>query len=184
MLLRAAIVMLVIAAVGLVGWRIMSPSGGIGTGIDITVSAPAGSDYFMRNATIYQMSDSGQLDYRMQAAQILHYPDSSARLLDIDARYISNDSWWTLQAPRGLVPPGSRDIHLIGGVEVTHPQPDADTVVINTDHAWFRSEQNLIETDAHATATSPGRIAEGDGLRITLDNDHMKLLDNVHVRYK
>lgn len=184
MLFRTAIIALVIAAAGLVGWRIMAPAGGLGTGLDITVTAPEGSDYFMRGATIYQMTATGQLDYRMNIAEILHYPDSSARLDDIDARYESADSWWTLQAPRGLIPPNSRDIHLIGGVEVTHPQPDADTVIINTRHAWFRSQQNLIETDAHATATSPGRIAEGDGLRITLDNDHMKLLDNVHVRYK
>lgn len=185
MLFRAAITALVIAAIGLVGWRLLSPAGDLDGGIELNVSAPEGSDYFMRGATIYQMNEAGQLDYRMKIAEILHYPDDSARLHDIHTHYVGGSkSWWSLQAPRGLVPPGSRDIHLIGGVVVKHPQPEGDTVVIRTDHAWFRSQANLIETNAHATATSPDRIVEGDGMRITLDNDHLKLLDNVHVRYK
>src|SRR5699024_4934490 len=185
MLFRAAITALVIAAVGLVGWRLWAPGAGLGPGIEINVSAPEGSDYFMRGASIYQMNERGKLDYHLNAASILHYPDDSARLYDIHGRYVgASDSWWSLQAPQGLVPPGSRDIRLIGGVVVKHPQPEGDTVVINTRYAWFRSQANLIETKAHATATTPGRIMEGDGMRITFNDDQLKLLDNVHVRYK
>lgn len=183
MLFRIAVAALVVIAVGLLGWRVLTLEGGV-YAPELAITAPAGSDYYMRDATIYQMQPNGQLEYRMHLAEILHYPDDSARLHDIDARYEGGTkTWWTLQAPRGFVPPGSRDIRLIGGVVLRHPRPEGHIVVIRTDYAWMRTQQNLIETEAHATATTPTRVVEGDGLRVWLDKDHMKLLDNVHVRY-
>lgn len=183
MLVRTAIVTLVIAAAGLLGWRLLTLAGGPYVP-QITVTAPAGSDYYMRDATVYQMTENGQLAYRMHIDRVLHYPDGSARLRDIDGRYeAGTETWWALQAARGRVPSGSRDIFLDGGVVLRHPQPEGNTVVIRTDHAWVRTRKNVIAPDAHATAVSPSRIAEGDGLRVTLDHDQLKLLDNVHVRY-
>lgn len=185
MLIRTAIIVLVAAAAGLIGWRVLAPQGNAPDTAKVTATAPAGSDYYMRDATIYQMSKTGQLAYRMQLDQMLHYPNGSARLHDINARYEAGTStWWSLQAADGRVPPDSHDIFLMGGVVLRHPKPDGKTVVIHTDHAWVRTKTNIIETKAHATATSPGRKVESDGLRITLNNDHMKLLDNVQVRYK
>lgn len=183
MLFRTAITLLVMVAIGLLGWRVLTLDGGV-YAPELTITAPEGSDYYMRDATIYQMQQNGQLAYRMHINDILHYPDDSARLQDIDGRYEANtETWWSLQAPRGFVPAGSRDIRLEGGVVLRHPKPEGYTVVVRTDYAWVRTQQDIIETTAHATATTPTRMAEGDGLRISLDDDHLKLLDNVHVRY-
>lgn len=138
----------------------------------------------MRDATIYQMSDTGERAYRLHIAQMLHYPNDATQLHDIDGRYETDaTSRWLLQAQRGYIPRHSRDIFLTGGVVLQHPKPNGSTVVVHTSHAWVRTQKNIIETNAHATAVSPVRTVETDGLRITLNNDHMKLLNNVQVRY-
>lgn len=183
MLLRTAFTVLILVALGLIGWRVFAPDGVPARHANLT-AAPAASDYYMRDATIYQMNRQGQLAYRIRLKKTLHYPDDSARLRHIRVHYNTGArSYWTLEAPRGRVPPGSHDLHLTGGVTLRHPKSEQGTIVIKTDNAWFRSGRNIIETEAHVTARAPGRLTQGDGLRIDLDNNRMVLLDNVQSRY-
>lgn len=183
MLLRTAIAALILVTVGLIGWRLAEPGGAPSAGNRGTAT-PADSDHYMLDATIYQMNKQGALAYRIKLGKTLHYPDGSARLRDIRVHYTAGTrTFWSLEAARGRVPPGSRDLHLSGGVTLRHPKPQGRTVVVQTNNAWVRPRRNAIETRAHVTARAPGRVMQADGLRIDLDNDRMKLLDNVQVRY-
>jgi len=183
MSLRVAIAGLLIIALGLVGWRLLGLNS-THTQSAVVTNTPAGSDYYMRNAIIYQMNEQGRLAYRSTVAESLHYPDDSARLRTIHVHYITGtDSFWTLQAARGQVPAGSRDLHLSGGVTLHHPKPESKSVVIQTSNAWVRPQQDAIETQAHVTAHAPGKVVEADGLHIDLDNDEMDLRHNVQVHY-
>lgn len=184
MLFRALLATLTIVALGLIGWRLLAPGSSPNRADDVA-AAPAGSDYYMRDATIYQMNKQGELAYRLRIDRMLHYPDDSARLRDIRVHYEAGTrTFWTLEAARGRVPPGSRDLHLTGGVTLRHPKPEGHTVVVQTDNVWIRTRRDIIETRAHVTARAPSRVIQADGLRIDLDNNQMKLLDNVHATYK
>lgn len=183
MFLRTALALLILAAAALIGWRVLAPAGNPSPSGDVA-AAPAGSDYYMRNATIYQMNKQGELAYRLKLGEMLHYPDDSARLRDIDVHYEAGTrTFWTLEAARGRVPPGSRDLHLTGGVTLRHPETEVTTVVVHTDNAWIRTRRNVIETRAHVTARTPARVVQAGGLHIDLDTDRMKLRDDVQVRY-
>lgn len=180
---RATIAVLLVIALGLVGWRLLGFEAAA-PHTDEQTSTPAGSDYYMRGATIYQMNKQGRLAYRSTVAESLHYPDDSARLRTIHVHYkTGTHSFWTLQAARGRIPAGSRDLHLTGGVTLHHPKPEGQTVVVQTSNAWVRPQDNAIETQAHVTAHSPGKVVEADGLHIDLDNDEMDLHHNVQVHY-
>ncbi|HLQ84853.1 MAG TPA: LPS export ABC transporter periplasmic protein LptC [Salinisphaeraceae bacterium] len=180
---RITLVSLLIVALIVIGLRLLHPS-------DIAqladkAFAPAGSDYFMRDATIYQMDAAGQLEYRMQLAEAVHHPNESANLTDIRVHYNTGpDSYWILQAAHGRIPPGdSRDLHLTGGVTLHQPDPQGPIANVKTDNAWLRTQTNLIETQAHVVAWGPGNRTEGDGMLLQLDDDRLKLYDNVESSY-
>ncbi|HET7315155.1 LPS export ABC transporter periplasmic protein LptC [Salinisphaera sp.] len=148
------------------------------------VRTPDNSDYYMQGATVYQMSPRGQLAYRMQVAQTLHFADGSARLSDIDVHYLEGtQTYWNLHADKGRVPAGQRDLYLYGGVIIHHPRKNGNMVKVTTPHAWVHPKANRIKSDAHVTAIEPGRKITGDGMRINLDTNKLNLLDNVHVTY-
>src|SRR5690625_1351938 len=60
------------------------------------------SDYYMKHATIYQLGDNGDLAYRMQIADSLHFPDDSVKLSDIRVHYLhGTKTYWGLHANKG-----------------------------------------------------------------------------------
>lgn len=181
---RTVILILAVVAAGLFGWRLLAPHGGRPTAADTEPTAPVGSDYYMRDATVYEMNEHGQRIYRMQIERTLHYPNDSVRLHGIRVHYeAGTGSGWFLQADHGRIPPDSHDIHLTGGVTLRHPNAGGQTTVVQTDHVWIRTQKEIIETPAHATAVSPHRVIEGDGLRIDRDDSRLKILHNVRSRY-
>lgn len=183
MLFRIALTVLVVIAVGLVGWRI-SVADNSAPHSDTAAPAPTGSDYYMRDATIYQINPQGQLTYRAQLGKTLHYPDDSARLRDIRVHYqAGTGATWVLEAARGRIPAGSSDLHLSGGVTLQTTKPNAKNMVVHTDNVWVHTKTDVIETRAHVIARAPERTIDADGLRINLVTNQFKLLDNVQVRY-
>lgn len=178
--LGLALAVLATVLIGLRLYQAHQASGAAGN----TLSTPDNSDYYMTDATVYQMGKNGQLVYRMTAAQTLHFADDSARLEDIDVHYLAKTTtYWDVTAKRGRVPAGQHDIYLYGGVKARHPNPDGSMVHLTTDNAWVRPDANRIDSKAHVKAIEPGRTVEGDGLRVNLDTDKLNLLNNVHVTY-
>lgn|GEM_PF-905306 len=184
MFLRVAIILLFITAVGLAGWRLLQTAGPA-AGLPKIAITPQGSDYYMRDATIHQMDEQGQMAYRMEVDESLHYADNSARLYDIHVHYVANTpTWWDLDADKGYVPPDINAIHLKDGVKLRHPESSDRIVHIRTDNAWVYPKTNLIKSQAHIIATEPNRVTEGDGLYINMENDQLRLLDNVRTLHQ
>ncbi len=156
----------------------------IGTPAEPRLATPDNSDYYMTDAVVRQMDAQGNLAYRMNLGQTLHFPDDSARLSDIDVHYLAGtDTYWDVTAAKGRVPPGKRDIYLYDGVKGRHPRPEGPVVTIDTDNAWVRPDSDRIDTKAHVTAIEPGRRVEGDGMEVDLKTDKLRLLENVQVTY-
>lgn len=148
------------------------------------VHTPGNSDYYMKGATVYQMSEQGPLAYRMKIAKTLHFPDASARLADIHVHYINNTkTYWNLHADKGHVPAGRHELYLYDGVIIHHPRDNGNMVKVTTPHAWVRPRADRVDSDAHVTSIEPGQKITGDGMRINLDTNKLNLLNNVHVTY-
>jgi len=148
------------------------------------VATPEDSNYYMLSAEIEQMDKRGKLRYRMAAARVLHYPDNSARMHDIDVRYLGDGSNpWTMEATAGHKPAGSNDIHLTEGVVIHHDFAGVGPARLETSSVWLRHEQGLAETQADVHATAPGRIANASGMTVRLNSDHIILHKDVKVTY-
>lgn len=144
----------------------------------------ASSDYYMKHATIYQLGDNGDLAYRMQIADSLHFPDDSVKLSDIRVHYLhGTKTYWGLHANKGRIPPGQEDLYLYDGVNIEHPRENGNLVKAKTAHAWVKPHENRIDTNAKVSASEPGHTITGDGAHIDLKTNTLKLLSNVHVTY-
>ncbi|WP_348760882.1 LPS export ABC transporter periplasmic protein LptC [uncultured Salinisphaera sp.] len=148
------------------------------------VTTPDNSDYYLEDATLYQLDKNGDLAYRAHTVQALHFPNEAARASDITVRYFQGqETPWHIKAKHGRVPAGAKDLYLYDGIDAKHPQTDGETLHVVTDHAWIRPDADQIDTDAHVTASRPGEQIEGDGMRADLAADTVTLLNNVQARY-
>lgn len=146
--------------------------------------APGDSDYYLLEAEIRQMDGAGALQYRIRAAESLHYPDDSVRLNEIDVAYVGGERGpWRLTAPRGKVSPGSRDIRLEGGVALSHRRDGGPGMRLTTDYAWIRPESERIDTEAAVAATLADQRARAAGMTVYLDSNRLRLHRDVRVVY-
>lgn len=149
------------------------------------LTTPDNSDYYMDDATMYQLDEKGRLAYRLTAARSLHFPNDSARFTDIHVHYLSGtDTYWNLAADKGRIPAGQRDIYLYDGVTGKHPNDNGNLIHVKTDHAWVRPDADRVDSDAAVKAVQPGQILEGRGMRINLKTNKLNILNDAHVTYK
>jgi len=148
------------------------------------LSTPDNSNYYMDDATVYQLNKQGDLAYRLKAKRSLHFPDDSSRFTDIAVHYLSGtDTYWDLTADKGRIPAGKRDLYIYDGVTGDHPNDNGTVVHVTTDHAWVRPDADRIDSDAPVKAVQPGQTLEGNGLRINLKTNKLDILHDVHVIY-
>lgn len=145
---------------------------------------PPGSDYYLLDAEIRQMDANGDLQYRIQADESLHFPDESVQLDTIEVAYLADGGPpWRLTAPQGRVPPGSRDIRLDGGVTALRDSGTGDRLRVTTPYVWIRPEADRVETDAAVTAEAPGRRVRATGMTALLEERLLRLHHDVRVTY-
>lgn len=148
------------------------------------LATPDNSDYYMDDATVYQLDKQGRLAYRLTSARSLHFANDSARFTDIHVHYLSGtDTYWNLAADKGRIPAGQRDIYLYDGVTGKHPNDNGNLVHVTTDHAWVRPDADRVDSDAPAKAVQPGQVLEGRGMRINLKTNKLDILHDAHVTY-
>jgi LPS export ABC transporter protein LptC len=182
--MRVIIVALVIVCAVVLGARTWLHHRHTSAQPQTAVHTPMNSDYYMKGATVYQLSQQGQLAYRMKVAQSLHFPDDSVDLSDIHMHYLKNTpTYWNLHADKGRIPAGQGDLYLYDGVIVHYPQEDGNILQATTTHAWVRPDDHLVDSDAQVTTIEPGRKTTGLGMRINLNTNKLNLLHNVHVTY-
>lgn len=148
------------------------------------VSTPAGSDYYMLDATVTQFDQHGDVRYRLTSDKSLHFPNDSVRLTNILVHYRGGELGdWVLKSPHGFVPPDSRDILLTGDVILRRAQQAPNPLTITTPHIWVRTQTGLAETSAIVRAHSPGRRVRSNGLTVEFDEKTLTLHHDVHVTF-
>lgn len=180
-MIRAGLAAVLLAMAALLTLRLYDPSRSEAPAPPTT---PGDSDYYLLDAEIRQMNAAGGLQYRIEAAESLHFPDDSVQLTGLDVFHVGGERGpWRLTAPSGTVPPDSRDIRLQGGVTLTHELAGGADLRVATDYAWVRPEADRIETEAVVRATAPGREVQGAGMTVQLDSNQLRLHHDVRVSY-
>lgn len=149
------------------------------------LATPAGSDYYLLEATTRQFTRQGSLRYSLRAAKVLHFADDSAELTAIRVHYPGADQGrWRLAAARGQIPADSRDILLSGDVVVHHDTRGAPPLRLETPRVWIRTERDRAETEAPVTVEGPGRSARAVGMTLLFDRELLTLHHDVQATYQ
>ncbi|ORE85462.1 hypothetical protein ATO7_14608 [Oceanococcus atlanticus] len=143
---------------------------------------PPEADYYIRGAQLSSMDEQGQLLYRVNAANVLHFPDDSVSMADVEVDYLNGP--WTLTARSGHIPPGEESLELSGDVKMHGTLRTGETVNLSTDSIRIRFAERLIDTESTVHMNSDSVNATATGLRTDMAGQELRLLSDVRVRYE
>lgn len=146
-------------------------------------AAPDSIDYYLRGAKISALDDDGHLLYQVRAEEVLHYPDESADMTELQMDYLGPEGNWRLTAPIGHAPAGKNEVQLSGGVAISGGRKGRPSQTIHMAKARLLPEQKQIDTDSSVRMDEPGRRISAVGMTMDFEKDRVKLKHKVRVNY-
>ena len=147
---------------------------------------PPQPGYYMTDAQITEMGETGEPRYRVAAERIVQNPqDQSIRMEKMKLDYrAAPDRQWTLTARNGYVPPASRTIELSGDVEIEGlPAHGGGAAVVRTERMQLDTVANVATSRERVDIVWGEKRLSTMGLRADLKGETLKLESNVHGRF-
>lgn len=182
---RYAVIAVLLLATGLSWWLVRS--------VEVSTSSPPQpravrhiSDYSMDDFTLKAMDPQGRLHYRLHARHMAHYlDDDTAALRRPDIMLFRGEGGtWNAVSQRGWIGPDQKHVVLSGDVLVWRDTPKQDDALeLETDKLHVTPDRQYAETDLPVTIAQPAGITHAVGMRVSVDQGRMELLNAVHGRY-
>ncbi len=150
------------------------------------ITTPDEIGYYAYHATVIGTQEDGSRLYELKAREIKQYPhDNSIVLHEVDLSYHpETDVPWTLQSEVGRLPGTGDEIQLSGNVRVvSHPENEADRIIVTTTKLNFRPRENLAQTDEPVRIQLGQHILAGTGMKAYLKEERLELQSNVYGRF-
>ncbi len=176
--LHAVLALLVIAT----GWFLFSRE----TGIQRPTASVSGYDAFVENMDLKVLDETGQLEYRVRANRMVHYPsDERFTLEQPDLRlHQSNGDTWHITSEHGEATEAADLIWLLGDVDIKRQgSATSEPLHVITSDLLVRPEEEVAETDNATTIISTQVEIRGVGARADFKNDTLELRSSVRGRY-
>jgi len=139
--------------------------------------------YVVRDARWLRTNADGAPLYRISATRLAMYADDRVVIQEPTVNGLGERDAWSLQAPRGDIAAGSRNLELSGGVDVDGEWGDGSTLQAQTERLTIDVEDRLLRTQQPVRVTGPGRNLRSVGLRTDWNGERLTLLDQVRVTY-
>jgi len=144
-------------------------------------------DWYMEDVTEHAMNAAGELERKLVAERMVHYPDDGSTEL-VRPRlelYNGDPEPWHVVADRGWVSAGNEVILLYGEVEIwrNHQDGGRELEVLTTDLRVL-PEQQYAETDNAATIRTRTTVTQAVGMRARFAASRLELLQRVTSRYE
>lgn len=173
---------LLLLVVTATGWFLFQQE----TGLQRTTASASGPDAFVSELDLKVMNEQGQLEYRLKARHMTHYPgDERFNLEAPDIRILqANGDTWRIRSEHGETTEAADLIWLLGAVDIKRQQSATSNALhIVTSDLQVRPEEELAETDNAATITSGQFRIEGVGVKADFKKDTVELRSSVRGRY-
>lgn len=145
-------------------------------------------DYMMENFLTTRTNQNGQLQYRLAAVDMKHYPsDDTVRLTRPKITRYSGDSPYTqIASQRGFVLNNGDDIEFVDNVRVIR---EASTkrgeMTVTTSRLTVKPKLDLATTDQPVTITqAPKTVIHATGMVFDKKHQTVKLLKKVRAHYE
>ncbi|MHA7834330.1 MAG: LPS export ABC transporter periplasmic protein LptC [Algiphilus sp.] len=139
--------------------------------------------YIVRDARWLRTNVEGAPLYRIEAEQLAVYADDRIVIHAPEVQGLGQRDAWSLVAPRGDIPAGSRNLELSDGVDVTGQWGDGQALQARTERLTVDVEERLLRTTDPVRITGPGRDLRSVGLRTDWEAERLNLLDQVQGTY-
>ncbi len=139
-------------------------------------------DYFLRGAQIRSYGPDDRLLHSLNASSVAHYPDDSARLLDVAVERLPGP--WELTAARGMAPSGLRSLELHGDVVLSTEVSPGSQARLYTEALRVDLQQQTLVSLAPVRVESARVAARADTLEADLASRGFALNGNVHVEHQ
>ena len=179
---QVGLYVLLIILVTATGWFLFQQESGLQRS---SISA-SGPDAFVKEMDLKVMNEQGQLEYRVKARRMTHYPgDERFNLEAPDIKILqANGDTWHILSEHGETTEAADIIWLLGAVDIKRLQSASSSALhIVTSDLLVKPEEELAETDNAATITSGQFRVEGVGIKADFSNDTVELRSSVRGRY-
>jgi LPS export ABC transporter protein LptC len=168
------------AVLGLIvsGWLVQTK-----TPAALPDAAPARADYYLRDAEVDVMDESGRLSYRLKTTELLRFNDHSSRLTDVDIDSLGgNDGVWRLQAGQALITENQEHLLLSGGVRM-QTQGAQGATLLTTQTLNVELKDNRMATADPVHVKTPDFEVRAIGMQAGFKSRNLTLLNNVRSRH-
>ena len=150
-----------------------------------TTSA-TGPDAFVTDMDLKVMDEQGQLEYRIKARHMMHYPNDERFNLeqpDIRIRQANGDIWF-INSEHGTTTEDADIIWLTGAVDIKRPSTATSSRLhIVTSDLLVIPDDEVAETENEATITSDEFQINAVGMKADFSKDTLELRSRVRGRY-
>lgn len=176
--LYTVLALLVIAT----GWFLFARE----TGLQRPTASASGADAFVSDMDLKVLNEAGQLEYRVRARRMVHYPSDERFTLeqpDIKLHQPNGDTWH-IASERGETTEAADVIWLLGDVDIKRSgNATSEPLHIITSDLLVRPEEEVAETANATTIISRQAEVHGVGARADFKNDTLELRSSVRGRY-
>jgi LPS export ABC transporter protein LptC len=146
-------------------------------------AAPAQADYYLRDAVVDVMDDSGRLSYRMKTDELLRFRDHSSRLTNVEIDSLGGkDGVWRLEAGQAALTENQQLMTLSGGVKMQTDGPQGHTTLV-TETMKVELNNNRMATTAPVRIEGPEFQTQAVGMEAGFKSRNLTLMSKVQTRY-
>ncbi|MEN8204832.1 MAG: LPS export ABC transporter periplasmic protein LptC [Pseudomonadota bacterium] len=149
-------------------------------------ASTTGPDAFVEDMDLKVMNEQGQLEYRVKARRMTHYPnDKRFHLEQPDISILqSNGDTWHIKSEHGESTEDADIIWLLGAVDIKRlTSANSDPLHIVTSDLLVKPEDEIAETDNESTISSGLFRVNAVGMKADFSKDTLELRSRVRGRY-
>lgn len=155
-----------------------------GAPAEVAVAAAAEPPrYELQGIRWTRLDPEGRPLLQATAAQARYFDDRSARFEELQVQRLGAEGPWTLTAPRGVMPPDEKRIHLTEPAQMNGRLKTGEPVRVTADGMWVDLARREIYTDERVVLQGPQRQARARGLRADWQGTRVQLMNEVEVEY-
>jgi len=143
-------------------------------------------DYYMENFVSTSLDEMGRPAYRLDADNMLHYPDNDSATLEKPHLIVfrGEEEFWDIRAESGLVLDKGESVMLQGEVVILRVTTGgAQALQIYTSDLTVRPDEKYAETAAEVTIKDGRGVTQAVGMWADLNQRRVELLSNVRGTY-
>lgn len=169
-----------VAVIGVIlaGWLLQKPRV-----IGPPLEAPERADYYLRDAVMDVMDETGRLSYRMKTTELLRYNDRSSRLTNVEIEHLGGENGvWRLAAAEARLTEGQQKLQLSGGVKMSS-QGARGAMQLTTQSLDVDLENKRMSTGNPVNIVHPEYQTQAVGMQAAFKEKTLTLMNNVRTRY-